>query len=147
LITATRHTGLVVRDIECSIAFYEALGMRLLRRELETGKFIETVVGIDGVRLEWAKLEAVDGYLLELLQYHSHPHVEPVVPAASNQLGCSHVAFTVSDAQIACRQVVALGGSMVNPPQVAPDGLVCVAYCHDPDGILMELVEVLSENG
>jgi catechol 2,3-dioxygenase-like lactoylglutathione lyase family enzyme len=36
---------------------------------------------------------------------------------------------------------------MINPPQVAPDGQARVAYCHDPDGILMELVEVLAEDG
>jgi lactoylglutathione lyase len=143
VIKATRHTGLVVRDLERSIDFYEALGLRLLRRASEKSKFIDAVVGIDNVELEWAKLTADDGHLVELLQYHSHPQTQAVVPAPSNQLGCSHIAFTVTDVHAACARVAELGGSLVNPPHVAPDGLARVAYCHDPDGILMELVEVL----
>jgi len=33
----------------------------------------------------------------------------------------------------------------VNPPTIAPGGLVRVAYCHDPDGILMEVVEEIAK--
>ena len=35
------------------------------------------------------------------------------------------------------------GGSLVNSPATAPDGTVRVAYCHDPEGNLLELVEEL----
>jgi len=46
-----------------------------------------------------------------------------------------------------CQLVDRLGGSVVNPPAVAPNGKVRVAYCHDLDGILMELVEELVSHG
>jgi len=36
-----------------------------------------------------------------------------------------------------------LGGSIVNPPAVSANGAVKVMYCHDLDGILMEMVEEL----
>lgn len=147
MIRNTRHTGLVVRDVERSIAFYEALGLKVLKRELETGSFIDTVVGISGARLEWAKLRAPDNSLVELLQYHSHPDNRPVSPAPSNRLGCSHIAFTVDDVSATCALICRLGGSMVNPPAEAPGGKVRVAYCHDLDGILMELVEELDSHG
>ena len=147
MIRNTRHTGLVVRDLERSVSFYQALGLKVWKREIETGSFIETVVGIPNVKLEWAKLRAPDGSLLELLQYHSHPLSQPVVPAASNHLGCSHIAFTVDDLSAISALIGHLGGSMVNPPVAAPDGRVRVAYCHDPDGILMELVEELDSHG
>ena len=58
MIRETRHTGLVVRNLERSLAFYEALGLRVWKRDKESGPFIETVVGIPGVRLEWVKLRA-----------------------------------------------------------------------------------------
>jgi len=141
MIKGVRHTGLVVCDIDRAIEFYSALGLTLWRRETETGAFIEQVTGIPGVRLEWAKLKAHDGFLLELLQYHSHPQQVLCEPAPSNQPGCSHLAFTVEDVETACRRVVQLGGSVVNRPATSPDGNVKVAYCHDPEGILMELVE------
>jgi len=141
MIKNVRHTGLVVCDIDRAIGFYSALGFTLWRRETETGAFIEQVTGISGVRLEWVKLKAHDGFLLELLQYHSHPQQAPCEPAPSNQPGCSHLAFTVEDVEAACHRVVQLGGSVVNRPATSPDGNVKVAYCHDPEGILMELVE------
>lgn len=143
MIRNIRHTGLVVRDLERSIAFYEALGLTTWKRETETGAYIETVVGIPAVKLEWAKLRTPDGSLVELLQYHSHPDDQPVKNALSNRLGCSHIAFTVDNLQETCERIVQLGGSKVNDPATAPHGKVRVTYCHDLDGILMELVEEL----
>lgn len=146
MILSTRHTGLVVRELERSLAFYIAIGLRVWRREVETGSFINTLVGIPDVRLEWAKLQTSDGSLVELLQYHSHPDTQPIADAPSNRLGCSHIAFTVEDIDQTCMEIARLGGSVVNQPVLAPSGLVKVAYCHDPDGILMELVEELGSH-
>jgi catechol 2,3-dioxygenase-like lactoylglutathione lyase family enzyme len=147
VIRNTRHTGSVVRDLERALTFYEALGLKIWKREEESGPFIDTVVGIPGCRLEWAKLQAPDGSLVELLQYRSHPDDQPLQNAPSNRLGCSHIAFTVDDLAETCQLVDQLGGSVVNPPAMAPNGKARVAYCHDLDGILMELVEELVSDG
>lgn len=142
-----RHTGLVVRDLNRSIIFYEGLGLTVWRREQEVGTFIDSVVGIPHVRIEWAKMKCRDGSLVELLQYQSHPDNQPLANAPSNRLGCSHIAFTVDDIARICGEIVRLGGSVVNPPALAPDGLVRVAYCHDQDGILLEVVEEIVLHG
>jgi predicted enzyme related to lactoylglutathione lyase len=49
--------------------------------------------------------------------------------------------------QDVCKRIVQLGGSKVNDPITASNGKVRVAYCHDLDGILMELVEELEHHG
>lgn len=141
MILNKRHTGLVVRDMQRSIRFYEALGLSVWRREQESGQFIDTLVGIPESKIEWAKMKCPDGSIVELLQYHSSPDVQPFFVAPSNRLGCSHIAFTVDDIEQTCDDIVRLGGSVVNMPQQAPSGMVKVAYCYDPDGILMEVVE------
>ena len=141
MILCQRHAGLVVRNLEQSIQFYEALGLKVWSRQEESGPFIETVVGIHEVRIEWAKMQCPDESMVELLQYHSHPDVQPLVDAPSNRLGCSHIAYTVDHADRFCQEIEKLGGSVVNPPALAPNGLVRVAYCHDLDGILIEVVE------
>ena len=146
MIRNIRHTGLVVRNLERSIAFYEALGLTTWKRKTETGAYIDTVVGIPAVKLEWAKLRAPDGSLVELMQYHSHPDIQPVEAVPSNRLGCSHIAFTVDNLTETCERIVQLGGSKVNDPVTAPHGKIRVAYCHDLDGILMELVEELEHH-
>jgi catechol 2,3-dioxygenase-like lactoylglutathione lyase family enzyme len=144
VILKTRHTGLVVQDIERSIAFYEALGLSVWKREVEQGPFISQVVGINDAVIETAKLKLSDGSLVELLQYHSHPDQVEIQDSASNKHGCSHIAFTVESAQGACDLLQQLGGSIVNAPALAPNGMVKVAYGHDIDGILLELVEELN---
>lgn len=141
MIRKTRHTGLVVRNLSESQRFYEALGFVLWKREIEEGKFIETVVGIESVKLETAKMHAKDGSMIELLEYHSHPMKKEKVNSPSNTLGCSHIAFTVDDIEKTCDLIKELGGSIVNNPATSPSGSVKVAYCHDIDGILLELVE------
>ena len=71
MILATRHTGLVVRDLDKSLVFYrDILGLSIFKRMKESGPYIEWVVGIPGVVLEWIKLKANDGSLVELIQYH-----------------------------------------------------------------------------
>lgn len=141
MIKKTRHTGLVVRNLSKSLQFYEALGFVLWKREVEEGDFIDTVVGIKSVKLETAKMHANDGSMIELLEYHSHPMEKEKKNSPSNTLGCSHIAFTVDNIQDSCEVISKLGGSIVNPPAISPSGMVKVAYVHDIDGILLELVE------
>ncbi|HBF36350.1 MAG TPA: glyoxalase [Firmicutes bacterium] len=143
MICGYRHTGLVVRNLEKSLAFYEGvLGFCLWKRMVETGTYIETVVGIPGVVLEWAKLKAPDDSLIELLQYHSHP--DPTADCKlqpSNKLGCSHLAFTINHIEELYHVLLEKGILCKSEPQTAPDGTAKVLYCHDPDGIILELVE------
>ena len=143
MIIKTRHTGLVVRDISVSIEFYEKLGLEVWRRENETGEFISQVVGLDNAEIETAKLKVPDGSLLELLEYKSHPAQAMADIYPANKHGCSHIAFTVEDAEEMALKIVQFGGSLVNAPALSANGLVKVMYCHDPDGILIEMVEEL----
>jgi catechol 2,3-dioxygenase-like lactoylglutathione lyase family enzyme len=143
MIKAVRHTGIVVRDLEKSAKFYCALGFVEDNRAIEVGDFIDTVVGLQNTKLEWVKLKAPDGYLLELLQYHSHPEQKEIAKQRSNQLGCSHLAFSVDDIDTVCKEIKKIGGSVVNPPALTNEKKVKVVYCHDNEGNLMEIVEVL----
>ena len=68
MIIKTRHTGLVVKNLDKSIRFYEELGLKVWKREFEKGEFLSQVVGINGAEIETAKLKIYDGSLLELLE-------------------------------------------------------------------------------
>jgi len=143
MIKAVRHSGIIVRDLEKSAKFYLALGFNEDNRAIEEGNFIDTVVGLKHTKLEWVKLKAPDGYLLELLQYHSHPEQKEIANQKSNRLGHSHLAFSVDDVDTVCKEIENKGGSIVNPPALTNDKKVKVAYCHDNEGNLMEIVEIL----
>jgi len=145
VVTAVRHTGLVVRDLEKSLLFYrDILGLDTVKRAVEQGDFIDNLVGINGVVLEWVKLRSPDGMLVELLQYQSHPDAgDRPLPLPSNRLGCSHLAFTVNDLAALHLYLIENGYHCNSLPLDSPDGAVKVLYCHDPDGIIVELVEEL----
>ena len=138
----TRHTGIVVKDLNNAVKFYEGLGLTTFSRMFEEGDYIDNLVGLRGTKLEWAKLRLPDNSLLELLQYHSHPSDENNSELqASNQLGCSHIAFSVSNIEIAIDYVTKNGGSIKHGFQYSPDGNVRVLYGYDMEGNIIELVE------
>ena len=143
MINSVRHTGIVVRNLVEAENFYCALGFVRNNKSIEQGNYIDTLVGIKNTKLEWVKLKAPDGYIIELLQYHSHPEKKIITNQRSNQLGCSHLAFSVDDINTICEMIVEMGGSIVNPPALSENNAVRVAYCHDIEGNLMEIVEVL----
>jgi catechol 2,3-dioxygenase-like lactoylglutathione lyase family enzyme len=144
VILNTRHAGVVVRNIDKSLRFYQdILGLKIRSREKEEGSFIDKVTGIKKVCVETCKMTGPDDSMIELLQYHSHPANKPLVLASSNNLGCSHVAFTVSDLDKVYSLLKENNLNCVNPPATSPNGLVKVLYCHDFDGVIIELVEEL----
>jgi len=138
-----RHTGIVVHNLKIMVDFYQKLGFEVESTAIEEGGFIEQVVNIENVKLEWVKMRAPDGCLLELLQYHTHPQQLSVRSSKSNDLGCSHLAYTVDDIESACDKIRRAGGTVGNSPATSPNGQAKVAYCHDPEGVLMEIVEVI----
>jgi catechol 2,3-dioxygenase-like lactoylglutathione lyase family enzyme len=143
MIKSIRHTGIVVRNIEEAANFYRALGFIDSNKDIEEGEFIDQVTGLKNTKLEWIKLKTPDGYLLELLQYHSHSENKEVTQQRSNKLGVSHIAFTVESIEKTCKLINQMGGSIVNPPALSNDSKVKVAYCHDLEGVLIEIVEIL----
>jgi catechol 2,3-dioxygenase-like lactoylglutathione lyase family enzyme len=143
MIKSIRHTGIVVRDLERASNFYRAIGFIDSNKAIEEGNFIDQVTGLKHTKLEWVKLEAPDGCLLELLHYHSHLESKEVTNQKSNKLGCSHLAFTVDDIKSACDKIRKAGGTVASLPATAPNGKAKVVYCHDPEGVLMEIVEEL----
>lgn len=141
MIRNVRHTGIVVNNLQKMSDFYRALGFADESQAIETGAFIDQVVRLDSVEVEWHKLRAPDGSLLELLKYHSHPQQLSNVAANANDIGCSHIALTVDDIDVTLQVIEQQGGKIANPPALAPSGNVRVVYCHDPEGVLLELVE------
>ena len=80
--------------------------------------------------------------LLELLFFHSECIPSPKLPNI-NQVGLSHFALTVNDLDLIYKQLSEKGIRFLSSPQASPDGYAKVAFCRDPDGCLIELVELM----
>lgn len=144
MVLNTRHSGFVVLDLEKFILFYQGFGFKLMSRMIEEGDYIDNLVGLKNVKLEWAKLSAPDGSMIELLQYHSHVASRNESIQNANRLGCSHIAFTVEDIEEAVKYICESGGSVNNPYQISPDGNVKVSYCYDMEGNILEIVQKIN---
>ena len=144
-VKSIRHTGIVVDDLEISLSFYrDFLGLEIFSKDVEIGDFIDNVVNLKNVKLEWIKLKSPNGnHLVELLKYHTHPQKAPDNNHISNDIGCSHIAFTVNNIEQCYSDLIELNMKPNNPPQVSPNGKAKVLYCNDPEGVLVELVEEL----
>lgn len=148
MISSIRHTGIVVRNLDESLKFYcDTLGLEIYKRCTEKqGQFIDKLTGIDKVKLEWVKVIIPAGGLIELLQYHSHP--DPDVfkcpeTFPSNRLGCSHISLTVDNLSQLYDELSKNGYKCNSEPLLSPDAKVKILYCHDPDGVILELIEDL----
>ncbi|OGO28980.1 MAG: hypothetical protein A2W33_07235 [Chloroflexi bacterium RBG_16_52_11] len=145
MIIAIRHTGLVVANLEEALNFWcNLMGFTISKRMEESGSYIDAIMGLKDVRLTTAKLAAPDGNLIELLYFHTHPD-KPTWQGQPNSTGFTHIAMTVKDLDAAFTTLSAAGVKFNAPPQLSPDGYAKVTYCKGPEGILLELVEVLAK--
>jgi catechol 2,3-dioxygenase-like lactoylglutathione lyase family enzyme len=139
-----RHFGIVVRDLDRALEFYcGKLGLTVSRRMKEKGAFLNTVLAASGAKVTTVKLSAPEGStLLELLQFESPAPDDGGMPSLF-RTGATHFALTVQHL-IELHKALATGGTpFLSAPKTSPDGLARVAFCRDPEGNLIELVEPL----
>lgn len=143
MIKNIRHTGIVVTDLGAALSFYrDLLGFREIKRLDESGAYIDNMLSLINARVTTVKLAAPDDSRIELLHYHSHPR-KPGPGRESCSIGITHIALTVENLDRAYERLSAAGVRFNAPPQRSPDGYAKVTFCRDPDGTLVELVEVL----
>ena len=66
------HVGIVVDDLDAATAFFGELGLKLQGEGQVEGGWVDRVVGLEGVRVEYAMMETPDGHgRLELVKFHS----------------------------------------------------------------------------
>ena len=143
MILATRHTGIVVADMERSLRFWrDVMGLEVRIDFREKGEFIDTVQDLASVDLRMIKLAAPDGSTIELLKDDAHPTPAPD-PNRMCDRGIRHVAFTVADVEASWRTLKDEGCAVLSEPVAAPDGKARLFFARDPEGNLLEIVQVL----
>src|SRR5207237_3037860 len=90
---------IVVDDLEAAKAFFAELGMELEGETTVEGPWVDSVVGLKGVRADIALMRTPDGHgKIELSKFHTPPAVRAgPVNAPSNALGIRRIMFAVDD--------------------------------------------------
>lgn len=145
MIKNIRHTGLVVANLENALHFWcDVLGFTVFKIAEEAGRHVDGVMGLKDVRVTTAKLSAPDGNLIELLHFHSHPD-QPAWKGTPYSTGFTHIALTVDNLDATIEKLSECGVTFPGPPQTGPDRYAKVIYARGPEGVILELVELLNE--
>ena len=149
LVTKLDHIAVTVSSLERSLPFYTGvLGLREIERHLLQGETISTMAGKPGVIMQVVRLASPDtpDILVDLQEY-----VQPKGSVSNAKLGManhSHFCFGVSNLQTAYRELKEKGVEFVSAPvtfDLGADwdyGAVQVVFLKDPDGFILELVEM-----
>lgn len=140
-----RHVGIVVSNLNKSLHFYkDLLGLRVVRDARESGDCIDRMLQLSKVRVHTIKLSCDEGEsLIELLYFSSHSQKTRKIYPYS--IGFTHVAFLVLDLDKLYKKLKRSRVKFTTPPEISPDDYVKVTFCKDPDGNLVELVELLKK--
>jgi catechol 2,3-dioxygenase-like lactoylglutathione lyase family enzyme len=135
------HVGIVVDDLAAAKAFFAELGLKLQGEGQVEGGWVDRVVGLEGVRVEFAMVDTPDGHgRLELVKFHSPSGPGGDGHAPANTLGIRHVTFEVDDIDAAVTTVRARGGELVGEVENYED-IYRLCYVRGPEGIIVELAE------
>ena len=142
MIEHIRHVGIVVSNLEESLRFYtQKMGFVVSKRMDESGSFIDKILGFGNLKVTTVKMTLNEGQMIELLDFKSHK-TKPG-PRSINDIGPTHIAFTVSSVDDIYEEFSRDGVEFISTPVISPDGYAKVAFCKAPEGTYIELVELL----
>jgi catechol 2,3-dioxygenase-like lactoylglutathione lyase family enzyme len=137
------HVGVVVDDIAAATAFFVELGFTLQGDGLAEGEWVDRIVGLEGVRTQFAMIETPDGHgRLELIQFHTPPAAGGDPQAPANTRGIRHIAFIVDDIDAVVASAQGRGAELVGHVERYGD-IFRLCYIRGPEGIIVELAERL----
>ena len=139
-VTRMDNMGIVVEDLDATIAFFVNLGMELEGRATVEGEWAGRVTGLGDQSVEIAMLQMPDGHgRLELSRFLMPAIVEDHRRAPVNALGYLRVMFAVDDLDATLgRSGAQLVGEVVNYQDVYR-----LCYVRGPGGLLVGLAEEL----
>jgi catechol 2,3-dioxygenase-like lactoylglutathione lyase family enzyme len=135
------HVGIVVDDLGAAKAFFAELGLGLQGEGSVEGGWVDRVVGLDGVRVDYAMVETPDGHgRLELIRFHAPPSQGGDRHPPANAPGIRHLAFAVDDIDGVLARLRGRGAELVGEVERYGD-IYRLCYVRGPEGIIVELAE------
>jgi catechol 2,3-dioxygenase-like lactoylglutathione lyase family enzyme len=135
---------IVVDDLEAAKAFFAELGLELEGETQVEGPWVDSTVGLDGVRADIAMMRTPDGHGgVELTRFHTPAAVraEPG-DAPANALGIRRIMFTVDDVDDVVARLRGHGAELVGGmAQYEESYRLC--FLRGPEGIIIGLSEQL----
>ena len=147
------HININVSDLDSSIEFYEKLGFEIYKPSIPyTGLTVEpksnsidegsrTALGLPEQTSGRACIMQLDnGYpKLDLTQFDD---MTQSIPLSNADLGLVRICLASANLETDYNNLKKIGVDFISPPQTAKDGRAEIAICRDPDGTLIELIQL-----
>jgi catechol 2,3-dioxygenase-like lactoylglutathione lyase family enzyme len=138
------NVGVVVDDMAEAKSFFEELGLELEGETSVEGRWVDQVVGLDGVNCDIAMMRTPDGHgRLELTKFHTpaavsaEPHNAP-----ANTFGIRRIMFAVEDIEATIARLEAHGAELMG--EIARyENSYRLCYVRGPGGMIVGLAEQL----
>jgi catechol 2,3-dioxygenase-like lactoylglutathione lyase family enzyme len=135
------HVGVVVDDLEAAVGFFVELGLERQGGGTVDGEWVDRIVGLEGVRTDFAFVQTPDGHgRLELIRFHTPPAQGDERDAPANTYGIRHLTFAVDDLDDSVARLQAHGAALVGEV-VRYEDIYRLCYIRGPAGIIVELTE------
>lgn len=140
-----RHVGVVCKDLQNSLDFYvHWFGCSVARDMNESGEFISAVLAHENIDVRTVKLNFPGGSSqLELLEF-SNPKMGESHTSLFTQ-GITHFALQVRGLDRLFQDMSLAGIHFLSSPMLSEDGLAKVCFCKTPEGVFIELVELINQ--
>ena len=135
------HVGIVVDDLAGAVAFFVELGLEVEGETPVEGRWVDGVIGLEGVRADIVLMRTPDGHgKLELAKFHAPPAQAGDAGAPANALGIRHVLFVVHGIDDVIGRLRAHGAELVGTVEQYENSYR-LCYLRGPEGIIVELAE------
>ena len=137
------NVGIVVEDLDVTIAFFVELGLELEGRATVEGEWAGRVTGLGDQHVEIAMMRTPDGHSrLELSRFVAPAVIADHRKAPVNALGYLRVMFTVVGLDATLARLYGHGAELVGDVVQYKD-VYRLCYIRGPEGLLIGLAEEL----
>jgi catechol 2,3-dioxygenase-like lactoylglutathione lyase family enzyme len=135
---------IVVEDLEAAKAFFAELGMELEGETQVEGPWVDSTVGLEGVRADITMLRTPDGHgRVELTRFHTPAAVRAQPEnAPANTLGIRRIMFLVKDLDDVVARLRTHGAELVGEIAQYQD-VYRLCFVRGPEGVIVGLSEEL----
>ncbi len=139
-----RHIGIVTKNIEKSIWFYEKiLGFKKKIKMIEQGSVTDKLTNLKKTKIKTVKLKSANSkVMIELLEFKKKKKRENEEYNIS-RIGASHFAVTINNLEKTYNLLKKKGIRFICKPMLSNDKKVKLTFCRAPEGTLIEMVEEL----
>ena len=138
------NVGIVVDDLDETIAFFAELGLELEGRATIEGEWAGRITGLGDQQVEIAMMRTPDGRSrIELSRFIRPAPIADHRSAPVNALGYLRVMFAVDDLDGTLKRLLAMG-AVIAGEVVQYQDIYRLCYIRGPGGLLIGLAEDLS---